>query len=87
MKRSKTGEEKESAAMKVEVKKCSLCGKELPATINFFPADYSAPSGLRARCRQCEKKRRQERKKDLLSGLPRQAKAITRMKAIRGEAQ
>lgn len=41
----------------MEYKKCSKCGKEFPATLEYFPKDKSSPSGLRADCKSCEYKR------------------------------
>lgn len=47
---------------RIGTKKCSICGVEYPATMAFFPPDFTAPSGLRANCRVCDSKRRRHPK-------------------------
>ena len=37
-------------------KKCSKCGAVLPRTLEYFPPDKSAKSGLRAECKTCKNK-------------------------------
>lgn len=38
-------------------RRCPGCARELPATTKFFPVDRSTASGLRSRCKRCQKDR------------------------------
>lgn len=39
----------------IKMKKCSICKKEYPATIEYF---YRDGNGLQSRCKKCDKERR-----------------------------
>lgn len=45
------------------VKICSDCGKELPATSEYFHRDKNKSDGLRSYCKECASKRNKNRKK------------------------
>jgi len=36
------------------LKTCTKCGRELPATVGFFPRDATKRDGLRSHCRECD---------------------------------
>ena len=46
----------------MEMKICSGCGKELPATTEYFAVHKRTKSGLRARCKECNRQYRLENK-------------------------
>lgn len=39
----------------IATKRCTKCGRELPATTEWFRTAVDRPSGLRSRCRDCER--------------------------------
>jgi 5-methylcytosine-specific restriction endonuclease McrA len=41
-------------------KSCKKCGRLLPATSQYFPAERSSKDGLRSSCKECMKKRRRD---------------------------
>lgn len=43
--------------MDTPLKKCSKCGEEKPATLEYFSKDGNKKTGLRASCKVCESKR------------------------------
>jgi len=45
------------------IKKCTKCGEEKPATLDFFHADKQFPSGIRGICKICTGKHYAEHKK------------------------
>jgi len=53
--------EKEKAVGKGETKKCSKCGKELPATVEYFWRNSHNSDGLFNDCRQCRIKYNRKR--------------------------
>lgn len=46
----------------MEMKICPGCGKELPATTEYFTVDKKTKSGLRPRCKECDRQYRLENK-------------------------
>lgn len=47
--------------MKVDLKKCSGCGLDKPATLEFYSGDRRKPSGIQGPCRACMKVNAQRR--------------------------
>jgi len=37
------------------VKRCSVCGRVLPANTEYFACDSSRPDGLTSQCRSCRR--------------------------------
>jgi hypothetical protein len=40
----------------MELKKCSVCREDLPATVQYFPHDPLARSKLNSWCRECHRR-------------------------------
>jgi hypothetical protein len=50
----------------MDMKVCSKCGKEWPATLEYFQACNKVKSGLRSECKECTKKYYKENKNRIL---------------------
>ena len=54
--------EEEMGELEQVTKVCTKCGRELPATREFFYRDKSGKNGLRGSCKECDQERGRQRK-------------------------
>ncbi len=51
-----------------DTKKCTKCGEEKPATLEFFARDKKGKRGIRSQCKDCDKLYREKNKEKIKEG-------------------